>query len=47
LHDERSHDADRAVARFGESADRFAGSIDPDFAGVRAVKIDLGHVRIS
>jgi hypothetical protein len=43
-HDERPDDAGRSVARLGEVAHRFAGSIDSHFAGIRAVKIDLRHV---
>jgi hypothetical protein len=33
-HDHRADDAGGAVARFGEVADGFAGSINPDFPGV-------------
>src|SRR6476619_3521641 len=33
FHDERSDDAGRAVARLGEVAHRFTGSINPDSPG--------------
>jgi hypothetical protein len=43
-HDQRADDAGGAVACLGEVAHRFAGPIDPDFPGIRAVEINLGHV---
>src|SRR4051794_9609009 len=43
--DHRLNDAGRVVARLGEVAHHDAGLIDPDFPGVRAVEIDLGHFR--
>ena len=43
-HDQRPDDASRAIAGLGEIAHRFAGSVDPDFPGIRAVEINLGHV---
>src|SRR5882672_2363692 len=43
-HDQRADDAGCAVASLGEVAHRFAGSIDPDFPGIRAVEINLRHV---
>src|SRR4051794_34254492 len=42
-HDHRPDQAGRTVARLGEIAHRFTGSVDPDFPGIRAVEINLGH----
>src|SRR4051812_48972033 len=42
-HDQRPDEAGRSVARLGEIAHRFAGSIDSDVPGIQAVEINLGH----
>src|SRR6266850_7113765 len=44
LADQQLRDTGGAVARLREIAHGCAGLIDPDFPGVRAVEIDLGHV---